>query len=128
MQHMMPILSLVTLSAMVLPAVAETSPAAACEQLGKALGAELSALRAMQDAPSVEANIAALEAALAELGSMDRSPEAEDALWQYIDNAQEDVKMRLVEQLQRLAVEFMRLEKAAFFNSARLREALAPQL
>ncbi len=128
MQHMMPILSLLPLAAMAFPAVAQTSPEEVCEQLRKALSAELSALRSLKDAESAAANLPALEQSLAALAAMDRSPEAEATLWQYIDNAENDVKMQLVELLQAMTLEFMRLEEAKFFDSKKLRSVLLPQM
>ncbi len=127
MQHITPALSLLSLTAVVALASAEASPEAACEQLCAALTREVQLLASVQDAASAAAAFPALEAVLAELAGMDRSYEAEKALWEYIDNT-EGVKQPLIEMLQRLTIAFMRLEEASFFGHEGLRDLLAPQL
>ncbi len=111
----------------VLVSVAEASPEAAAEQLRSALTRELTVLQSAQDSASAAAALPQLNAVLEELAAMERSYEAEKALWEYLDNT-EGAKMPLVELLQCLTIEFMRLEDAAFFNNEGLRTALAPQL
>ncbi len=125
MQHLKYTLALLTLSACV--AVAETSPEAACRELRAGLTRELTALESMQDAAGAAAALPELRAALDALAAMDRSYEAEKALWGYIDNTQ-GVKLPLVELLQKLTIEFTRLEKAEFFGNEELRACLAPQM
>ncbi len=125
MQHVKYILPLLGLSACV--ALAETSPEVVCRQLRAALSNELSALASMQDAASTEAALPKLEAALVEMAEMDRSAAAEKSLWGYIDNTQ-GVKAPFVELLERLAIEFARLENASYYGSEKLRQLLAPQV
>ncbi len=126
MQHLKYTLALLTLSACV--AVAETtSPEAACRELSAGLTRELVALQSMQDAASAAASLPELRAAMDALAAMDRSYEAEKALWAYIDNT-DGVKQPLVELLQRLSIEFTRLELAEFYGNEELRACLAPQM
>ncbi len=125
MQHVKSYISLLSLAALV--AMAEASPEAACKQLGEALSRELTTLASVQDAASAAAAVPQLEAVLQELAAMDRSYEAEKALWTYIDNT-EGVKLPLVELLQRLTIEFTRLEVASFYGNEELRALMAPQL
>ncbi len=127
MQHIIPCLSLFSLAALVATAPAEASAEAACEQLRAALGRELAAVESVQDAASAAAALPQLKAVLDELALMDRSHEAEKALWEYIDNTP-GVKVPLIELLHRLTIEFTRLELASFFGCAQLGELLAPQL
>ncbi len=127
MQHQKHILSLLTLAAMVVPAAAEPSAEAAYEQLRGALAREIDILASVQDAAGAEAALPQLEAVIRELASMDRSYEAEQALWQYIDNT-EGAKHPLIELLQRLSIQFSRLTNASFYENEKLRLALAPQI
>ncbi len=125
MQHAKYILALLSLSSLV--AMAESAPEAACRQLREALTQELTVLRAMTDASSAADQLPALQAVLATMAAMDRSYEAEKALWAYIDNTK-DVKMPLMELLQQIAIEFTRLEEADFCGHEPLRQTLAPQV
>ncbi len=127
MQHVKPFLSVLSLVALVSTAAAETSPEAACAQLRGLLEREVAILQSVQDAQSAAAALSPLSEVLRSLGAMDRSYEAEKALWTYIDNT-EGVKMPLVELLQRLCVEFARIERAVYFENRSLRAALLPQL
>ncbi len=125
MQHARFLCPLFALAA-VLPAAAAT-PDEACKQLRTALEQELAILEPLVDAAGADAALPKLDAVLKELAAMDSSPEAQKALWEYIDNT-EGVKLPLVELLQCLAMEFARLEKADFFGHEGLRAALAPQV
>ncbi len=127
MQHAMPILPLLPLAALVATADTEQSPEAACKQLQGLLAREVAVLQTATDAASASAAVAPLAEVLRALGAMDRSPEASKALWIYIDNT-EGVKGPLIELIQRLTIEFTRLQDAAFFGSAELMSLLAPQL
>ncbi len=125
MQHAKYILALLSLSSLV--AMAESAPEAACRQLRESLTQELTVLRAMTDASSAAGQLPALQAVLATMAAMDRSYEAEKALWAYIDNTK-GVKMPLIELLQQIAIEFTRLEEADFYGHEPLRQTLAPQV
>ncbi len=127
MQHLKQLCPLLSLAALVVAPAAVASPEAACQQLRAALERELAILRSVQDSSSAAAALPQLQAVLRELAEMDRSYEAEKALWEYIDNTT-GVKLPLVELLQSLAIEFTRLEDAAFFGHEGLRAQLAPQL
>ncbi len=128
MQHATSYLALLPLAAFVATASAETSPeAAACEQLRGLLAREVSILESVQDAASAAAALPQLREVLDALAGMERSYEAEKALWTYIDNT-EGVKLPFIELLQRLTIEFTRLEKAHYYRSAPLHALLAPQL
>ncbi len=127
MKHVTPLLSLFGLATLLAPAMAESSPEAAYQQLRDALSRELSILSSVKDASTAATAVPQLEAVLHELASMDRSYEAEKALWNYIDNT-EGVKLPLLELLQRLTVQFMRMERHKFFDNEQLHALLAPQL
>ncbi len=127
MQHLRTILPLIALTAVVTAATAEASPEAACSRLREVLEQQLAALEPIADAASAEAAVPKLEAVLQAFAAMDASPAAQKELWEYIDNT-EGVKQPLIELLQCIAMEFTRLEKAAFFGHAGLRDLLAPQL
>ncbi len=127
MQYAKQFLPLFSLAALVVAASAEASPEAACEQLREALTQELKVLESIQDAASAAASYSSLETALQTLASLDRSPEAEKALWVYIDNT-EGLKLPLIELIQLIAVEFTRLENASFYGHEGVAELLAPQL
>ncbi len=128
MQHVKPLLPLISLAALVVAATAEASPEeAACQQLSDALTRELAILRTVQDSASATASIPQLKTVLDELATMDRSYEAEKALWEYIDNT-EGVKLPMVELLQRLTIELYRLEKAHFYMNKEFYLLLKPQV
>ncbi len=120
-------LPVLALSALVSTASAESGPEAACEQLRSLLTRELGILQSVQDAASASAAVAPLAEALSALEQMDRSYEAEKALWTYIDNTA-GVKQPLIELLQLLTIEFSRLQKASFYGCGELEAQLTPQL
>ncbi len=113
--------------AVLLCAPALAAPEGACRQLGDALGRQLRLLQSVKDAPSAAATLPELETVLAELAAMDRSPEAQKELWLYIENTP-GVKQPLIELVQLLCVELVRLQKQDFYGHEGLRAALAPQL
>ena len=78
------------------------------------------------DAASAAAAVAPLQLNLRELAALNDKVSA-DTLWLYIDNTAE-VKQALIEELQRLSVQFTRLKKAEFYGSSELQAVLAPQL
>ncbi len=127
MQHMKPFLFLIPLAAMVTTATAETSAEVAARRLSDALTREIATLTAVNDAESAAAAVPKLQALLDELAAMDRSYEAEKALWAYIDNT-EGVKRPFIELIQRLATQFTRLEVAEFYGNGELRSMLSPQV
>ena len=105
---------------------AEADPmAAVCDRLVTALEQETEALESISSPDDVPAGLEKLRASLAALKALF----AEDAeeLWLYIDNTA-GVKEPIIEVLEKLAIQFARMEKAEFFGNAELREALAPQV
>ncbi len=56
-----------------------------------------------------------------------KSESSRAELWRYIDNTPH-LKGALIELVQKIALEYQRLEKASFFSSDELRILLAPQL
>ncbi len=125
MQFSSRFLAVPLIAALCVPAYA--SPEEVCRQLGDALAREVAALESMVDAASTAEALPKLEAVLAELDAMDRSPEAENALWIYIDNTP-GVKPPLIERVQCLCIQLQRLQRQYFYGNARLRELLTPQL
>ena len=105
---------------------AEAEPmAAVCDRLVAALEQEAEALEALTEGGDVSAPLAKVRESLAaqqELLAVDAG-----LLWQYIDNT-EGVKQPIIDVLQRLALQFDRVEKARFFGSAELRKLLGPQV
>lgn len=105
---------------------AEAEPmAAVCDRLVAALEQEAEALESITEAGDISAPLAKVRESLAaqqELFAVDAG-----LLWQYIDNT-EGVKQPIIDVLQRLALQFDRVEKAKFFGSAELRELLGPQV
>lgn len=105
---------------------AEANPmAAVCERLVAALGQETAALTRMQSEADVDAALDDLRASLDALKEQLAVDQKE--LWLYIDNT-EGVKQPIIDELERLALQFARVQQAGFFNNAQLRELLAPQL
>ncbi len=126
MQHFSVYATLPLLAA-VLCVPAQASPEESCGRLRAGLEREVQLMAAMTDATSVAEKLPQLQAVLAELAAMDRSPEAQKELWLYIDNT-EGVKLPLIELVQQLCVQLQRLQKQAFYGHEGLRAALAPQL
>ena len=105
---------------------AETDPMAdACSRLVAALTQEAEVLEKMSSAAEVRENLPELKSSLTALE--DLFAVDEKALWQYIDNT-EGAKQPVVDALELVALQFMRLEKAGFFADAELRALLAPQI
>lgn len=105
---------------------AETEPmAAVCDQLLAALEQETASLTKMQAADDVPAALEELRDSLQKLEAL-MAVDAKE-LWTYIDNTT-GAKQLLVDELERLALQFARVQKAAFFNNAELKSLLAPQV
>ncbi len=105
---------------------AEAEPmAAVCDQLLAALEQETASLTKMQAADDVPAALEELRASLQKLEAL-KAVDA-NALWTYIDNTT-GVKQPLVDELERLALQFARVQMAAFFNNEELKSLLAPQV
>ncbi|MBQ9830319.1 MAG: hypothetical protein IJO38_08255 [Akkermansia sp.] len=105
---------------------AETEPmAAVCDQLLAALEQETASLTKMQAADDVPAALEELRDSLQKLEAL-MAVDAKE-LWTYIDNTT-GAKQPLVDELERLALQFARVQKAAFFNNAELKSLLAPQV
>lgn len=99
--------------------------AEACDRLVAALEQKTAALTRMQSEADVDAALDDLCASLDALKEQMAVDQKE--LWLYIDNT-EGVKQPIIDELERLALQFARIQQAGFFNNARLRELLAPQL
>ncbi len=105
---------------------AETEPmAAVCDQLLAALEQETASLTKMQAADDVPAALEELRDSLQKLEAL-MAVDAKE-LWTYIDNTT-GAKQPLVDELERLALQFARVQKAAFFNNEELKSLLAPQV
>ncbi len=105
---------------------AESDPmAAVCDQLMAALEQETASLQKMESADDVAGALDELRASLQKLQELMAVDAA--ALWVYIDNTA-GAKQPLVDELERLALQFARLQKAEFFENEELRSLLAPQL
>lgn len=105
---------------------AETEPmAAVCDQLLAALELETASLTKMQAADDVPAALEELRDSLQKLEAL-MAVDAKE-LWTYIDNTT-GAKQPLVDELERLALQFARVQKAEFFNNAELKSLLAPQV
>lgn len=106
-------------------AVQAATPAETCTALCKALEQEVVLLERVTDTGTAKEV----------LGDLRKSMEAQrnlfsaddKALWEYIDNT-DGAKQPLIELLQRLAGQFIRLEDAAFYNCAELKEQLYDQI
>lgn len=109
----------------VLHAAAVEPMAEACSRLVAALGQETAALQKMQTAADVSGALEDLRASLAALEALFEVDEKE--LWMYIDNT-EGAKQPIVDELERLAVQFIRVSREKFFGNAELRNLLAPQV
>lgn len=105
---------------------AETEPmAAVCDQLLASLEQETASLTKMQAADDVPAALEELRDSLQKLEAL-MAVDAKE-LWTYIDNTT-GAKQPLVDELERLALQFARVQKAEFFNNAELKSLLAPQV
>lgn len=105
---------------------AETDPMAeVCDRLAAALEQETAALTRMQTAEDVPAALEELRSSLAALKSLMEVDQKE--LWLYIDNTP-GAKQPLVDELERLALQFARLKNAGFFSNGELKALLAPQV
>ncbi|MDO5472387.1 MAG: hypothetical protein Q4F35_03530 [Akkermansia sp.] len=95
-----------------------------CETMQAALAAQVQMLTGVTDAAQAASVLPELCANLAALAALHgKVPEGE--LWLFIDN-NPDVKQELIEQLQLLSVQLVRLEQAQFYGNGELRSALAP--
>lgn len=105
---------------------AETDPMVeVCDRLAAALEQETAALTRMQTAEDVPAALEELRTSLDSLKSLMEVDQKE--LWLYIDNTP-GAKQPLVDELERLALQFARLKNADFFNNEELKSLLAPQV
>lgn len=105
---------------------AETNPMASVyESLLNSLTQETEALEKIEEAADVAGVVGEVRAALAaqkELLAVDARE-----LWLYIDNT-EGKKQPLIDVLERLALQFGRLEKTNYFESADLKALLSAQI
>lgn len=105
---------------------AEADPMAeVCDQLLAALEQETASLQKIGSADDVPAVLDELRASLQKLNAL-MAVDAK-ALWTYIDNTT-GAKQPLVDELERLALQFARVQEAQFFNNKELKSLLAPQV
>lgn len=113
--------ALFALSACVLQAASEEDVS---EALLAALEEQVELLTEVTDAASAAAALPRLKENMAALAALNgRVPE--NRLWLYIDNSPE-VKIPLIEQLQLLSVQLVRLEQAEFYGNSALSAQLRP--
>ncbi|MEE1265847.1 MAG: hypothetical protein UHH87_06120 [Akkermansia sp.] len=98
----------------------------ACDRLLSALEKEVEALELIQQPQDAAEVLGELRGALKELEALALSVD-ESELWLYIENT-EGVKQPLVDVLSQVALHLARIENAAYFNHAGLKELLAPQI
>lgn len=98
----------------------------AYDRLRGGLQEELQILSAISDNATAKAAVGPLSKTLALLAQRVEGV-SDKALWTYIDNTQ-DNKLPLIELVQKLTVQFERIEKAKFFGCHELRETMLPQL
>ncbi len=99
--------------------------ASAYEALYSALEQETLALESIQTATDAAGAVDQLRAALQAQQALLSTDES--ALWQYIDNT-EGRKQALVDLLERLALQFCRLEMQQYYGSDELKTLLSPQI
>lgn len=99
---------------------------AAYNQLKNGLQEELKILRSITDTATAQAAVSPLNNTL-QLLSRREEGISDKMLWNYIDNTL-DNKLPLIELIQKLSVEFYRLEQVHFYGCYELRETLLPQL
>ena len=116
--------SLVAVSA--LYAQASEPMAEACERLLSALEKEAEALEQIQQPQDAATVLNELRDAVNELAALTTVVDHAE-LWLYIENT-EGVKQPLVDVLSQVALQMARIENAAYFNQAGLKELLAPQI
>lgn len=102
------------------------SVATAYARLCNGLQEELQILSAISDTATAKAAVKPLSNTLTLLAQRVEGV-SDKELWSYIDNTQ-DNKLPLIELVQKLTVQFQRIEKAKFFGSHELRETMLPQL
>ncbi len=115
----------ILIASTVLHAAEENPMADVCDRLVAALAQETAALTKIQSPADAEGALDELRASLQALETLFAVDEKE--LWMYIDNTA-GVKQPIVDELERLALQFSRIQKANFFQNATLRQLLAPQV
>lgn len=98
----------------------------AYSRLCSGLAEQVSALSGVSDGASASAVVPELRRCLSALAVLQKETEA-PTLWHYIDNTP-GKKQALVELLQRLCLQFNRLEEAGFYGNAELESLLSQQL
>lgn len=106
-------------------AQAEDGVEQACARLTSALEQQVVALEGITDTASSQQAVPTIRESLRVLE--DLFSVGETAMWQYIDHT-EGVKLPLIELMQRLAVQFGRLEETSYFGNAELKVLLSPQM
>lgn len=98
----------------------------AYDRLLNGLQEEVQILASITDTATAQAAVSSLKANAAALARRVDGV-TDKALWNYIDNTQ-DNKLPLIEMVQRLSAQLTRLQKANFFGCYELQDALRPQL
>ncbi len=94
-------------------------------KLKSGLEEEVTILTTITDANSAKEALPRLRTVLTDL-STPQPGVSEKELWYYIDNTT-DLKLPLIELIQKLSVQLFRLQNAKFFNYYELNETLMPQ-
>lgn len=97
-----------------------------CERLAEGLEEKVEILAAVKDAASAAAAVQPLQKVLTDLDALHGQVD-ESALWLYIENHPK-VKQELIEALQLLSVQFLRLQKNSFYGNEALEQLLTPQI
>ncbi len=95
--------------------------------LDAGLAEQLSILRGMTDAASCSAGVAALQANLDALQALNDRVDDTTALWRHIENSAE-LKNKLVLCVQKISIEFYRIEQAQYYGCEELKTLLQPLL
>lgn len=105
---------------------AEASPVVdAYQRMLQALEQKTEALESIKQAEDAQKAVEPVREALQKLQALFAVDEKE--LFNYIDNTA-GIKQPLIDIMQRMALQFSRLEQNAYYNNAQLRELLAPQI
>lgn len=105
---------------------AEVDPSAAVyDKLLGALTQAVVALEKIDDVADAEPAVAEIQESIRVQNEL--LEEDDTALWQYIENTK-DRKQALIDILERLALQFARLEKTNYFDNAELKALLADQI
>lgn len=97
-----------------------------CTALDAGLAEQLSILRGMTDADSCAAAVPTLQANFDKLQALNDRVDTTE-MWRHIENTAE-LKAKLVLCIQKISIEFYRLEQAQFYGCEELKTLLSPLL